>query len=78
MSMVKLSFAGIIVLFIAIIIIPVVAAPGQAGDYIGPGNPGNVVVLPRETSFNVSPVKPMVGGVITFTPQGTYPPGTWF
>ncbi len=76
--MVKLSFAGIIVLFTAIIIIPVVAASGPAGDYTGPGNSGNVVVLPRDTGFNVSPVKPMVGGKITFTPQGTYPPGTWF
>ncbi len=76
--MVKLSFAGIFLILIAIVILPMVTASGSAGDYTGPGNSGNRVVLPQEISFGVIPVKPMVGGQITFIMQGTYPPGTWF
>lgn len=76
--MVKISFAGSIVLLLAIIILPVVTASGQAGDTTGPDYPGNAVVLPQETPINVSPVKPMVGGIITFTLQGTYPSGSQF
>ena len=61
----------------AAVILPMVAASGQAGDTTGPDYSGNVVE-PHDTILYISPVKPMVGGIITFTLQGTFPSGTWF
>jgi len=61
----------------AAVILPMVAASGQAGDTTVPGYSGNVVE-PQDTILSISPVKPMVGGTITFTLQGTFPSGTWF
>jgi hypothetical protein len=74
----RISLTGIFVCLIVIVILPMVAASEQAGDTQGPDYSGNVVVEPLDTSLNVSPVKPMVGGNIQFTLQGTYPSGTWF
>ncbi len=59
------------------VILPIVAVSGQAGNTAGPDYYGKVVEL-KDTILYISPVKPMVGGTITFTLQGTFPSGTWF
>jgi PKD repeat protein len=73
----KISSVGILICVMVVVVLPMVAASGVAGNTTMPDYPGNAAGS-GDTILYISPVKPMVGGTITFTLQGSFPSGTWF